>query len=41
MPEMPENLAEKSRNEFIDPKGYWIDPDRNLRRMSDQDGEQA
>jgi hypothetical protein len=34
--------AEKSkRNEYIDPKGYWIDPNRNIRRLGNEDGEQA
>ena len=25
---------------YIDPKGYWIDPERNIRRMGDEGGEQ-
>ena len=32
---------ERKRNIYIDPKGYWIDPERNVRRMGDKDGEQA
>jgi hypothetical protein len=36
---MSNNGSEKQRDEqFIDPKGYWIDPERNVRRMS---GEQT
>jgi hypothetical protein len=29
--------------DYIDPEGYWIDPDRNIHRMSipDPDGEQS
>jgi hypothetical protein len=26
---------------YIDPEGYWIDPSRNVRRMGDEDEEQA
>ena len=26
--------------DYIDPKGYWIDPARNVRRMGAEDGEQ-
>jgi hypothetical protein len=26
--------------DFIDPEGYWLDPDGNVRRMGDEDGEQ-
>jgi hypothetical protein len=26
--------AGAERDQYIDPKGYWIDPDRNVRRMS-------
>jgi hypothetical protein len=26
--------------DYIDKKGYWIDPERNVRRMSDDGGEQ-
>jgi hypothetical protein len=26
--------------DYIDPKGYWIDPARNIRRMGTEDGEQ-
>ena len=29
-----------ARNDYIDPKDYWVDPDRSVRRMSDKDGEQ-
>jgi hypothetical protein len=29
------------RDEYIDPKGYWIDPGRNIRRMGNKDGEQV
>jgi hypothetical protein len=29
------------RDEYLDPKGYWIDPDRNIRRLGDKDGEQV
>jgi hypothetical protein len=32
---------EPQRNEYIDPKGYWIDPGRNIRRMGTKDGEQV
>jgi hypothetical protein len=28
------------RNEYIDPKGYWIDSSRNIRRLGNNDGEQ-
>jgi hypothetical protein len=38
---MPENMLDKSPDEYIDPRGYWIDPERNVRRMSNKDGEQA
>lgn len=29
--------------DFIDPEGYWLDPDGNVRRMgtTEEDGEQA
>jgi hypothetical protein len=37
---MPENMLDKSADEYIDPKGYWIDPERKVRRMSDN-GQQA
>jgi hypothetical protein len=26
--------------DYIDTKGYWISPDRKIRRMGDEDGEQ-
>jgi hypothetical protein len=26
--------------DYIDPKGYWIDPERNIRRKGDEGGEQ-
>ena len=26
--------------DYIDTKGYWISPDRSIRRMSDEGGEQ-
>ena len=26
--------------DYIDPKGYWINPARNVRRMGAEDGEQ-
>ena len=26
--------------DYIDPKGYWIDPEGNIRRMGNEDGEQ-
>jgi hypothetical protein len=25
---------------YVDPLGYWIDPERNVRRMGDEGGEQ-
>jgi len=31
---------EKPRDEYIDSLGYWIDPQRNIRRMGEKDGEQ-
>jgi hypothetical protein len=30
----------QQRNEYIDPKGYWIDTARNIRRLGKEDGEQ-
>jgi hypothetical protein len=29
--------------DYVDPQGYWLDPDRNIHRMSipDPDGEQT
>ena len=38
---MPENVLDKSANEYIDPRGYWIDPDRKVRRISTKNGSQA
>jgi hypothetical protein len=26
--------------DYVDPEGYWADPERNIRRMGDEDGEQ-
>jgi hypothetical protein len=26
--------------DYVDPKGYWIDAERNIRRMSGEDGKQ-
>jgi hypothetical protein len=26
--------------DYIDPEGYWLDPDGNIRRLGDEDGEQ-
>jgi hypothetical protein len=34
------NEEKPQRNEYIDPKGYWIDPARNIRRLGSKDGEQ-
>ena len=31
---------ENPHNEYIDPQGYWIDPERNVRRMGEKNGEQ-
>jgi len=31
---------EQRGDQYIDPEGYWIDPERNLRRMSTEHGEQ-
>jgi hypothetical protein len=31
----------KAKNDYVDPKGYWISPDRTVRRLGDKDGEQA
>jgi hypothetical protein len=32
---MSDNGSGNEHNErYIDPKGYWIDPERNVRRMS-------
>lgn len=25
---------------YVDPRGYWIDPARNIRRLSTENGEQ-
>jgi hypothetical protein len=30
-----------AKNNYIDPKGYWISPDRTVRRMGDNDGKQV
>ena len=27
--------------DYIDTKGYWVSPDRSIRRMSDEGGEQV
>ena len=27
---------EVDKDQYLDPKGYWIDPARNVRRMSDE-----
>jgi hypothetical protein len=27
---------ELDKDQYLDPKGYWIDPARNVRRMSDE-----
>jgi hypothetical protein len=27
-------------NNYVDPKGYWIDQSRNIRRLGSEDGEQ-
>jgi len=29
------------KDNYIDPKGYWIDPNRNIRRMGQRGGEQV
>jgi hypothetical protein len=34
------NGEKQQRNEYIDPKGYWIDTARNIRRLGKKDGEQ-
>jgi hypothetical protein len=31
---------ENPRNEYVDPNGYWIDPERTVRRLGDKGGEQ-
>ncbi len=31
---------EQHDEQYIDPKGYWIDAERNLRRMGTEHGEQ-
>jgi hypothetical protein len=33
--------AKPKRNEYIDPRDYWIDPSRNIRRLGDKDGEEV
>ena len=30
-----------AKDDYIDPKGYFIDSDRNIRRLGDVEGEQA
>jgi hypothetical protein len=30
----------RDAEQYIDPQGYWIDPERNLRRMGTEYGEQ-
>ena len=36
-----DGAGQKQRDEqYIDPKGYWIDAERNLRRMGTEHGEQ-
>jgi hypothetical protein len=35
-----EQSAGPTRDEYIDPKGYWIDSNRNIRRLGNDDGEQ-
>lgn len=27
-------------SDYIDPKGYWLDPERNIRRIGDEEGQQ-
>jgi hypothetical protein len=31
----------KAKNDYVDPKGYWISPDRTVRRLGDKHGEQT
>jgi hypothetical protein len=33
--------VDSEKNTYIDPRGYWIDPNRSIRRMGDKDGEQV
>jgi hypothetical protein len=37
-------MSEKSElvkpKDYVDPQGYWITPDRAIKRMGNQDGEQ-
>src|ERR1700722_20491250 len=40
-PEDSMNPTKPKRDEYLDPKGYWIDPDRNIRRFGNEDGEQV
>jgi hypothetical protein len=30
-----------AKNEYIDPAGYWISPEREIRRLGDKGGEQT
>jgi hypothetical protein len=39
--ERKEKSTSPKRNEYIDPKGYWIDPSRNVRRLGNDAGEQS
>lgn len=32
------NGSENDFQDFIDPKGYWADPERNIRRTSGEQG---
>lgn len=27
-------------SDYIDPKGYWLDPEGNIRRIGDEEGQQ-
>ena len=27
-------------SDYLDPEGYWVDPDRNIHRSGNEDGEQ-
>jgi hypothetical protein len=40
MEAVPAKGEKSKRNEYLDPKGYWIDPARNIRRLGKKDGEQ-
>ena len=33
--------VQSEKDNYIDPKGYWMDPNRNIRRMGTRDGEQV